>query len=100
MIEISDCMTLLVNDRSDCSSNWTRVSGIWENCSSVNAGRNAEMPVLLKPCTSDATMVPIWSMLPYNMLADTDSTSRITRRTQRVMNMTDTEGFTMRISRL
>jgi hypothetical protein len=45
-------------------------------------------------------MVPIWSILPYNKFDETDSTSRITRRTQTVMNVTDTEGFTIPESRL
>jgi len=40
-------------------------------------------------------MVPIWSILPYNMLDETDSTRRIKRRTQIVRNVTDTDGFTM-----
>jgi hypothetical protein len=39
-------------------------------------------------------------MLPYNIFDETDSTRRITRRTQRVMNVTDTDGFTIPESRL
>ena len=100
IIEIIDCMTLPVNDRSDCSSNWISVSGILDSCFAVSVGRNAENPVFLNPLTSDVTMVPIWSILPYNKFDETDSTSRITRRTQTVMNVTDTEGFTIPESRL
>jgi hypothetical protein len=95
MIEMSDCITLLVSDKSDCSSSWTSVSGIWETCSAVNVGRNAEIGVFVKPATRDVTMAPIRSIPPYTMLADTDRTSRMTRRTQSVMNVPDTDGFTM-----
>jgi hypothetical protein len=67
---------------------------------SVNVGRTAEIPVFLKPFARDATMVPIWPIFPYIMLDETDKTSRITRRTQTVMNTTDINGFTVRDSRL
>jgi hypothetical protein len=100
MMEISDCMTLPDNDRSDCSSNWISVSGILDTCFSVKVGRKAEKPVFFNPLTIEVTMVPIWSMLPYNMFDEIDSTSRITRRTQRVMKVTDTDGFTIPESRL
>lgn len=95
MIDTSDCITLVDTDRTDRTSNWTRVTGIFDNCSSVNAGRQAERPVFLKSSISDATMVPIGSMVPYSMVANTASTSRITRRTQTVMKITDTEGGTL-----
>ncbi len=100
MMEISDCMTLLFNDRSDCSSNCMSVSGILDICFSVNVGRKEENSVFLKPCTSEVTMVPIWSMLPYSMFDVIESTSRITRRTQTVMNVADTDGFTIPDSHL
>ena len=100
IMEIIVCITLPLNARSDCSSNWISVSGILDTCFSVNVGRNAETPVFLNPLTSEVTIVPIRSMLPYNIFDETDTTSRIMRRTQRVMNVTDTEGFTIPESHL
>jgi hypothetical protein len=39
-------------------------------------------------------MIPIRSILPYRILAETMRTSRITRSTQTVKNVTDTVGLT------
>jgi hypothetical protein len=88
-------MTLPVRERSVFTVRSLSVSLKLFNWVSVNVGTNPDNWVCFNPVIIETAIFPICSSLFASINAASDIIRRIRRRTHSVMNVADTDGFTM-----